>query len=180
MMIGPLSRFRSAAFAGLMLVVLAASTVRGADAPPAFPAGTPAPPFETIDTAGTPFVLKEALSQGPIMLVFWSIFCGSCREELQILQQIMPAIEARKVQLVAVNLDEPSRNKTVKGFAAQQGFSFKVVYANTEEKRLAIDELYQVRATPTVFFLSSAGKIAASHVGPLTSEEIDAILATLN
>jgi thiol-disulfide isomerase/thioredoxin len=65
-------------------------------------------------------------AEKPVLLVFWSIFCGTCRDELPILEQEKPKY-LDKVQIITVNLDEAPRAKTVKGFAKQQGFTMRML-----------------------------------------------------
>jgi thiol-disulfide isomerase/thioredoxin len=70
--------FFSAALAA-SLAAACAGPAAGADpAPDLIPVGSPAPMFESVDADGAPFSLAEALKQGPVMLVFWSLFCASC------------------------------------------------------------------------------------------------------
>ena len=38
------------------------------------PPGEKAPAFEAVAMDGQPFALQEALAEGPVFLVFWSIF----------------------------------------------------------------------------------------------------------
>ena len=110
-----------AALVGAALL-FAAAPLHAVD-PDLLPVGSLAPTFESVDTDGKPFALAEALKEKPVLLVFWSIFCGTCRDELPILEQEKPKY-ADKVQFVTVNLDEAPRAKTVKGFAKQQGFTY--------------------------------------------------------
>ena len=117
-------RTAAAALVGAALL-FAASPLRAAEAD-LLPVGSPAPAFEAVDTDGKAFTLAEALKEKPVLLVFWSIFCGTCRDELPILEQEKPKY-ADKVQFVTVNLDEAPRAKTVKGFAKQQGFTFRML-----------------------------------------------------
>lgn len=140
------------------------------------PVGSPAPAFEAIDTEGVPFAMSEALKQKPVLLVFWSLFCGTCRDELPILEQEQSKY-ADQVQIVTVNLDEAPRAKTVKGFAKQQGFTLRMLLNKTEEKEFLIDQAYKIKATPTLYLVNRDGTIAFGHLGAVNPEELVAILA---
>ncbi|MBI5544110.1 MAG: TlpA family protein disulfide reductase [Deltaproteobacteria bacterium] len=166
-------RTLAAVAAGLLL--LAAAPARALDAA-TLPVGSVAPDFQSVDVEGQPFTLSEALKQGPAVLVFWSIFCGTCRDELPILEQEKPKY-ADKVQFFTVNLDEAQRAKTVKGFAKQQGFTFRMLLNKVEGKEFLIDQAYQVKATPALYLVNRDGTIAYGHYGALNPEELAGVVA---
>ena len=164
-----------AAVAALLLTAIPAA--RAADAPDGLlPAGSPAPLFEAVDIDGQPFVLADALKEGPVLLVFWSIFCGTCRDELPIIEQERPKFP-NGLQVVTVNLDEAPRARTVKGFAQQQGFSFRMVLNRVEGKEFQIEQAYQVKVTPTLYLLDSDGTVAYGHTGALSPEQLLEVVA---
>jgi thiol-disulfide isomerase/thioredoxin len=138
--------------------------------------GSPAPQFESVDTEGTPFTLAEAIKEKPVLLVFWSVFCGTCRDELPILEQEKPKYED-KVQFVTVNLDEAPRAKTVKGFAKQQGFTFRMLLNKIDGREFLIDQSYKIKATPALYLVNRDGTIAFGHYGALNPEELSEVVA---
>ena len=140
------------------------------------PVGSPAPAFEAIDTEGKSFTLAETIKEKPVLLVFWSIFCGTCRDELPILEQEQPKY-ADKVQFVTVNLDEAPRAKTVKGFARQQGFTMRMLLNKIDGKEFLIDQTYKVKATPALYLVRKDGTIAYGHYGALNPEELAEVIA---
>ena len=172
--------FFSAALAA-SLAAACAGPAAGADpAPDLIPVGSPAPMFESVDADGAPFSLAEALKQGPVMLVFWSLFCASCMEELPIIEQEQPKF-AGKVQVVAVNLDEAPRAKNVKMVAKQKGLTFRMVLNKLEQKaedgtvikkEFQIDQAYKVKATPALYIVNRDGTVAYAHYGALSPEEL--------
>lgn len=139
------------------------------------PVGSPAPALESVDVDGQPFNLAEALKVKPVLLVFWSLFCATCRDELPILEQEMPKYQ-EQVQFITVNLDEAPRAKTVKGFAKQQRFSFKMLLNKTEEREFLIDKAYNIKATPAIYLVNSDGTIAFGHSGALNPEELAEVM----
>jgi len=140
------------------------------------PVGEPAPAFEAVDIEGKPFTLQGALEQGPVLLAFWSIFCGTCRDELPILETEQPKY-AGKVQFVTVNLDEAPRAKTVRGFAAQQGFTFRILLNKIEGKEFQIDQAFRIKATPALYLVGRDGKVLYAHYGALGPQELAEVLA---
>lgn len=162
------------ALAGAAL--LFAATSLQAVEPEMLPVGSVAPAFEAIDTEGRAFTLAEALQEKPVLLVFWSIFCGTCRDELPILEQEKPKY-ADKVQFVTVNLDEAPRAKTVKGFAKQQGFTMRMLLNKTDGKEFLVDQAYKIKATPGLYLIKRDGTIAYGHYGALNPEELAEVIA---
>ena len=140
------------------------------------PVGSLAPAFEAIDTEGKAFTLAEAITEKPVLLVFWSIFCGTCRDELPILEQEKPKY-ADKVQFVTVNLDEAPRAKTVKGFAKQQGFTMRMLLNKIDGKEFLVDQTYKIKATPALYLVKKDGTIAFGHYGALNPEELTEVIA---
>lgn len=156
-------------------ILLAARPARAVEAD-LLPVGSPAPAFEAVDTEGRPFTLAEAVKEKPVLLVFWSLFCGTCRDELPILEQEQPKL-SEKVQIVTVNLDEAPRAKTVKGFAKQQGFTFRMLLNKIESKSFDIDVAFKVKATPALYLVNSDGTIAFGHYGAMNPEELAEVVA---
>jgi peroxiredoxin len=152
---------------------VAAAPAAAADGPQPIPAGEIAPQFESVDLNEKPFSLKEALAEGPVALVFWSLLCGSCREELPLLQQELPRFEANKVRLYAVNLDQATHRTPVKKFTAQQGFTFPILLNESGGKVFAIETTFKVQMTPAFFLIGTDGKILYSHYGPLETSQLD-------
>jgi peroxiredoxin len=166
--------------AALCAIALAAALwsalpARAAD-PETLPIGSQAPAFESVDTEGQGFTLADATAKGPVLLVFWSVFCGTCRDELPILQQEKAKYED-KVQFVTVNLDEAPRAKTVKGFAKQQGFTFRMLLNKIEGKDFQIEQAFKIKATPALYLVNRDGKIAFAHYGALNPEELAEVVA---
>jgi len=167
------SRITAALLGSLLMLSPAAASAVEAEM---LPVGSMAPAFESIDTEGKAFTLAEALKEKPVLLVFWSIFCGTCRDELPILEQEKPKYE-EKVQFITVNLDEAPRAKTVKGFAKQQGFTFRMLLNKTEGREYQIEQFYKVKATPALYLVNRDGTIAFGHYGALNPEELVEVMA---
>ena len=70
---------------------------------------------------------------------------------------------SKKARVVSINLDEPPRAKVVRGFAAQQGFTFPIVMNKTEEKSYDIDKSYLVKGTPVSYLIDAKGIIVDAH-----------------
>ncbi len=164
----------SAALIGAALLFAAAPL--HAVEPEMLPVGSTAPAFESVDTEGVPFALAEALKEKPVLLVFWSLFCGTCRDELPILQQEQQKY-SEQVRIITVNIDEAPRAKTVKGFARQQGFTFRMLLNKTEGREYQIEQAYKVKATPAIYLVNRDATIAYGHYGALNPDELAEVVA---
>lgn len=170
--LAPARRAVAALFGSALL--LAAQPLRAAD-PELLPVGSAAPLFESVDIEGKAFHLAETLKSKPVLLVFWSVFCGTCRDELPILEHEKPKYQDR-IEIVTVNLDEAPRAKTVRGFAQQQGFSLRMLLNKTETREFGIDQAYKVKATPALYLVKRDGTVAYGHYGPLNAEDLAEVM----
>ena len=174
------NRFGRASVAALLAVCLiGAVPVASAalEGPAPLPPGQPAPQFEAVTLDGTPFSLKDALRARPVAVVFWSLLCGSCREELPLLQAALPLFEAAGVQLVGMNLDQETHKAPVQKYVTKEGYTFPILLNQSGEKVFGVEEIFKVTVTPAFFLIGANGTILYSHYGPLTTEEIAAVLA---
>jgi len=77
--------------------------------------GAPAPAFELNSNSGKPVSLADL--KGQIVLVnFWASWCGPCRQEMPILEQLNHQYRNKGVALIGVNV-EPMRG-TVSSLSA--------------------------------------------------------------
>jgi thiol-disulfide isomerase/thioredoxin len=178
------ARGLAAALFGAVLFAAAPAAAEGPQ-PDLIPVGTPAPMFESIDTDGNAFTLAGAIKERPVMLVFWSLFCASCMEELPLIEQEQPKF-AGKVQVFAVNLDEAPRAKNVKMVAKQKGLTFRMLLNKLElkaedgtltKKDFQIDQAFKIKATPALYLVNTDGTVAFAHYGALGPDELAEVVA---
>ena len=87
--------------------------------------GRPAPDFAAVDKDGSPFVLREALGPGPVVLVFYrGHWCPFCRRQLGRLQANLDRIRRRGACLVALSIDQPKFSQRL---ADELGLSFTLL-----------------------------------------------------
>ena len=69
-------------------------------------AGKPAPPFtlRRIDTGET--VTLEQLKGKPLVVNFWATWCGPCRQEMPLLDQLYGKYKQAGLVMLSVNVDE--------------------------------------------------------------------------
>ncbi|MBI5904166.1 MAG: TlpA family protein disulfide reductase [Deltaproteobacteria bacterium] len=136
-------------------------------------AGAVAPDFTVKDTDGTSFRFAEEAAKKPVLIVFWSIFCEPCRFEMPVIQKLFEK-HRDAISVAAVALDgEPLKNSIV-GFVKQEGYTFKVLVDELDEREMfKVADPFGVAGTPTVFLVEKGGKIALAKVGRFKEEDLE-------
>lgn len=94
-----------------------------------------------------------------VLLNFWASWCGPCRKEMPLLDELQQKYAELGFVVIGVNLDENSAD--AKGFLAQVPVSFPVLL-DAESK---IGKLYQVDAMPTTVIIDRDGNKRYLHRG---------------
>jgi thiol-disulfide isomerase/thioredoxin len=138
--------------------------------------GDQAPVFVTTSLNGDDFELSQHIGNGPIIIFFWSFFCGPCREEMPILQKIYEDLGKDKITFVGVNLDGKKLGNAIDKFMKDSGFDFTIVFDELNGLEYKIADPYGVAGTPTVYAIGLDGKIIFSEVGKVEPEELKEVL----
>ncbi|MGE5284449.1 MAG: TlpA family protein disulfide reductase [Actinomycetota bacterium] len=142
--------------------------------------GMIAPDFTLIDTGGRPFRLSEEVSGKPVLLIFWSIFCDPCRDEMAILRKAEDRYAGRGLSVVAVAVDGGVLRSTIGGFARQEGYTFKVLVDELDPAgRWKAADAYGVTAMPTLLLLERGGKVVLRKEGKIREDEIEKAVSSL-
>ena len=178
---------------GLVLGLLAAGVpaARAADQATALKGKTEAPdallgpgaaaiPFSLLDLDGKPVTLEGHAGKA-VLLCFWSFFCGPCREEIPLLDDVFKKYGKDGFEMLAVNLDGPKMEKAVRNYMGKSGFTFRVVWEKIEGVKYVTADSYGVAGTPTLVMIDRKGKVSWSHVGraeaPMIEAEVKKALA---
>jgi DsbE subfamily thiol:disulfide oxidoreductase len=131
--------------------------------------GKPAPEFALADLEGTRRPL--AAHRGKVVLLdFWATWCGPCRREMPIIQQLHERYGKKGLVVYGVNCSEPaSRAKT---FMNKYGYRFPTLLDRNGE----VQGSFQVTAIPTVFVVDRNGLIRAHLIGGRSESELVAAL----
>ncbi len=124
-----------------------------------------APDFELATLAGSKVKLSD-LRGHPVMINFWATWCPPCTDE-------MPAIQARYARhapdLRVLAVDAGEIPGTVRPFVSSNGLTFDILLDDSG----AVENLYNVTAYPTTFFVDAEGYIRSVKVGGLSESELD-------
>jgi len=140
---------------------------------PVLQIGAPAPDF-TLPTLDNQSLSLSSCRGYPVLLYFWASWCTFCREDMQALaERYRPEQVASTLRILAVNLWE--RPEQVRAFQRQLDFPFPILL----DTKGQVSQIYQVRATPTSFFIDKDGILRAQLVGRAGPEVFAANLAAI-
>jgi cytochrome c biogenesis protein CcmG, thiol:disulfide interchange protein DsbE len=133
---------------------LTAAAPNSQNAPPPREAkvGSLAPEFELARLDGTKVTLNDFAGK-PAVLVFWTAWCPSCKEEAPQINRLVSEYQTKGVRVLGINIGEGEArvNEGIKDF----GIKYDV--ARDAEARVA--KTYKVVGTPTVVFLDKKGVV---------------------
>jgi peroxiredoxin len=118
----------------------------------------PAPDFTLKSNSGKNIKLSELRGQ-VVMINFWASWCGPCRQEMPLLNQLYQRYEPMGFTLLGVNVEEDSAaaDKVLKEIPVD----FPVLYDNRNQ----VSDTYQVRAMPSTILIDRDGKVRYLHKG---------------
>lgn len=124
----------------------------------------PAPDFTLLSSTGENVRLAEMRGQ-VVMLNFWASWCGPCRKEMPLLDEMSKRYSAAGFVLYGVNVEED--NTDAKKLIKDLGVSFPILY-DTESKA---SSLYNVDAMPTTVLIDKKGEIRFVNRGYKAGDE---------
>lgn len=154
--------------AGSLLVWKTLQT--GAGETPEQQGGPPAPDFDLPDLDGGRVRLADY--SGRVVLVdFWATWCGPCRLQAQILEELYKEVQGPSVEFLAVSLGEP--DDIVREFVEKSPFPYPVAI-DTEE---VLGVSLQVYALPTVMVIDTQGRITYLRPGLSDADTLRQVLS---
>ena len=144
---------RSRLFAGLIFCALASLSLASPDL-----AGQPAPDFALKSATGENLRLSEYRGD-VVMINFWATWCGPCRQEMPLLDELYSRYQRVGFNLLGVNIDDDS-GRAMK-MIDELGVSFPVLFDSRKE----VSKLYDVEAMPVTVLVDREGRIRHVHHG---------------
>jgi len=154
---------RSRPFLGLCLGVAALVCVLPGSSP-AGAGSAQAPEFSLPERAGKVISLKD-LKGKVVMLNFWASWCGPCRQEMPLLDQMYKRYNALGFTLLGVNVE--SDTKDAEKWLKDMPVSFPVLF----DKENKVSKLYSVEAMPSTVFIDRQGNVRYLHKGYKPGDE---------
>ncbi len=132
----------------------------------------PAPDFTAPLLSGESFSLGGA--QGtPVVLNFWSTWCGPCRAEMPAIQKAAENYGAR-VRFVAINQGEKSA--VIQPFVDEFGLTFPIAL---DQDQAVGSDLYNVTGLPTTFFIDGDGTVRRVWMGEMNAITLEEGIAEI-
>lgn len=126
-----------------------------------------APDFSLKNLAGETVKLSDYKGQ-VVMINFWASWCGPCRQEMPLLDDMSEEMSKAGFVLLGVNLDEDVND--ARGFLADIGeMSFPILLDPTAK----VADLYGNQAMPSSYFVDREGNLAFLHQGYRKGEEAE-------
>jgi peroxiredoxin len=126
--------------------------------------GVEAPAFQLTSSTGKPVALADLKGQ-VVLINFWASWCGPCRQEMPILDQLYRSYQAAGFTLVGVNV-EPNATDAQK-FLKGTAVSFPILF----DPNSAVSQLYQVSGMPSTVIVDREGKVRYVHHGYKPGDE---------
>ncbi len=136
--------------------------------------GTPAPDFTVKDVADKTFRLKDCCGSDAVLLFFWSFFCGPCREEIPMVNEITREYGERGLKVVGVNLDGREMKKAIEKFMDSEKVAFRIVFDELEGDAFRVADPYGVAGTPALFLIDKRGTVSYVAIGAVTAGQLKA------
>lgn len=127
---------------------------------------TAAPTFSVPDKSGATIDLGK-LKGRVVMLNFWASWCGPCRTEMPLMDQIYKKYNAAGFTLLGVNVDTDSSD--AQKFLSQVPVSFPIGF----DRENKVSKLYDVSAMPSTVFIDRKGNVRALHRGYKPGDEAE-------
>lgn len=135
--------------------------------------GDAAPDFQLATIEGAQRSLAGLRGQ-PAVLVFWTAWCPTCKEEAPRFNELAAKYEPRGVRVLGLNIQD-SLARTHSGIK-----DFGIRYTVARDVDAAVARRYNVTGTPTVVFLDKLGVVRyfANALPDDYPERLDALIAT--
>ncbi len=138
---------------GAILVIFTASTLAASSLE-----GQVAPDFVLRSATGENLRLSEY--RGDVVLInFWATWCGPCRQEMPLLDDLYGRYQRVGFNLLGVNIDEDSRRAMQ--MVQELGVNFPVLFDENKE----VSKLYEVEAMPVTILIDREGIVRHVHHG---------------
>jgi thiol-disulfide isomerase/thioredoxin len=159
--------------AGLVGVVglgLAAAMACGRPAPrPADPHAEHARLDFTLKDVSGKDVTLASFGGAPLIINFWATYCGPCKAEIPMLNDLVTTYRAQRLAVVGISYDDPPAD--ILKFVQTTPMNYpKLVGLGHDD----LMDAYGAIALPTTWILRADGTVVAKHTGPEPREWFDA------
>ena len=135
---------------------------------PAFAAVSsgPAPAFQLAARGGNSINLAQFRGQ-VVMINFWATWCGPCRQEMPLLEDIYKKYKPMGFTMLAVNVEPDSAAAEAWLTKLSKPVTFPVAF-DTQSK---VSKMYKVAGMPSTVFVDRKGNVRVMHKGYKPGDE---------
>lgn len=123
-----------------------------------------APSFALPSRSGD-MISLSALKGQVVMINFWASWCGPCRQEMPLLDQMHKRYSSLGFTLLGVNVEADT--KDAEKWLAATPVTFPVLF----DKENKVSKLYDVNAMPSTVFIDRKGNVRYLHRGYKSGDE---------
>src|SRR5690348_10172172 len=135
---------------------------------PAFAASSsgPAPAFQLTGRNGKAIDLSAYKGQ-VVMINFWATWCGPCRQEMPLLEDIYKKYKPMGFTMLAVNVEPNTKDADAWLAKLKKPVTFPIAY-DVDSK---VSKLYKVETMPSTVIVDRKGNVRALHRGYKAGDE---------
>jgi thiol-disulfide isomerase/thioredoxin len=126
---------------------------------------TGAAPTFTLPSRAGDNVSLEQLKGKVVMLNFWASWCGPCRTEMPLLEQMHKRYSSLGFTLIGVNVE--ANTADAERWLKDTPVSFPVLF----DRESKVSAMYDVKAMPSTVFIDRQGNVRALHRGYKAGDE---------
>ena len=131
--------------------------------------GQTARDFEVVQFDGATFRLSEETGSQAVVLNFWYPSCPPCRAEMPAFEAAWQELKDNPVRFLGLYVPQGfDSEQDAREFVDELGLTFS--FATDRLARIA--QAYELEYFPKTYFIDMDGKIVATHISTLKSEEI--------
>jgi cytochrome c biogenesis protein CcmG/thiol:disulfide interchange protein DsbE len=142
--------------------------------------GSKAPDFTAYTLDSVPKPKRLADYRGKVLMInVWATWCLPCRVEMPSIEALNKDYAAKGLKIVAVSIDDPGTDSTIRSFVRQYGLTFEILH----DPQAKITELYDIGGYPETFIVGRDGVIrkklmsATDWNSPAARSLVDRLLA---
>jgi len=145
---------------GIALVAVFASAALAASS------SGPAPAFQLSGRGGKTIDLSQFKGQ-VVMINFWASWCGPCRQEMPLLEDIYKKYKPMGFTMLAVNVEPDTKAADAWLGKLAKPVTFPIAY-DVDSK---VSKLYKVETMPSTVIVDRKGNVRALHRGYKAGDE---------